>query len=72
MNSLFVLLFEENTVKTRHTRYLLPKVEIKDYNVMNDGRNVFGQPTRNNIKTHENISIITTGQGNNYTTVVVY
>ena len=30
-NRLFVLLFEENAVKTAHTGSFLPKVETKDY-----------------------------------------
>ena len=35
---------------------------------MFDGRNCFDQPTKNDIKTYENIRKITTGQGDNYTT----
>ena len=36
---LFVLSFENENDKTSHSTYYLPKVEIKDYNVMIDGRN---------------------------------
>ena len=32
-NNNVVLSFEYNTVRTGHTRYVLPKVEIKNYNV---------------------------------------
>ena len=39
----------------------LPKVEIKDYNVKIDDRNIFDQPINNDIKTYENIRKIATG-----------
>ena len=35
---------------------------------MIDGRNIFAQPIKNDIKTHENIRKITTVQGDDYTT----
>ena len=46
----------------------LPTVEIKDYNVMIDGRNFFDQPIENDLKTYYNIRKIATGQGDDYTT----
>ena len=48
-------------IRENHTQ----KVEIKDYNVMIDGKNVFDQPINSMTKTYE---IITTGQGDDYTT----
>ena len=44
VNRLFVLSFENNTAWTTFTRYYLPQVEMKDYNVMIDGRNLFYKP----------------------------
>ena len=38
VNRLFVLLFENEEDRKVHTRHYLPKVEIKDYNVMTDGK----------------------------------
>ena len=35
--------------------YYLTKVQIKDYNIMNDGRNIFDKPIGNNLKIYENI-----------------
>ena len=32
-------------------QYYLPTMEIKDYNVMFDGRNFFDQPIKNDFKT---------------------
>ena len=42
--------------------------QIKDYNVIIGGRNVFDQPINSMTKTYENIRKITTGKGNDYTT----
>ena len=49
-------------------RYNLPTVEIKDYNIMINGENLFDQPIKNNKVTYENIRKIATGQGDDYTT----
>ena len=39
----------------QHTRYFLPKVEMKDYNALIDGKNFFDQPVKNYLRTYENI-----------------
>ena len=39
VNRIFVLSFENNGDREIHTAYYLPKVEIKYYNVMIDGKN---------------------------------
>ena len=62
-----VLAFEDHAQRTIKKRYI-PNVEIKDYNVMIDGKNFFDQPINNMIKTYENIRKITIGQGDDYTT----
>ena len=66
-NRLFVLAFENENGRTSHSTYYLPKVEIKDYNVMIDDRNVFDQPINSMSKTYQNISKIATGKGDDYT-----
>ena len=63
LNRRFVLSFENNTGRKSYEEYYLLRVEIKDYNVMIDGRNISHQPVNNNLKTCENIQKITTGQG---------
>ena len=68
INRLFVLAFENDTYRTSSKRYNLPNVEIKDYNVMIDGKNFFDQPIKNDKTTYENIRKIATGQGDDYTT----
>ena len=68
VNRFFVLLFENNTNRTLHTKYYLPTVEIKDYNFMIDGENFFDQPVKNNLITYDNIQKIVTGQRDDFTT----
>ena len=68
LNRLFVLAFEDDVQRTGNRRYYLPNVEIKDYNVMIDGKSFFVQPIRNIKVTYENIRKITTGRGDHYTT----
>ena len=55
VNRLFVLSFETENGRTSHSNYYLPKVKIKDYNAMIDGKNFFNQPLNNDYKTYENI-----------------
>ena len=52
VNRLIVLAFENENGRTSHSTYHLPKVEIKDYNVMIDGRNFFHQPINSMNKTY--------------------
>ena len=42
-------------------------MEIRDYNVVLDGKNLFDQPLKNDLKTY-NIRKIDTGQVDDYTT----
>ena len=67
VNRLFILSFENENDRTSHSTYYLPKVEIKDYNVMIDGRNFFNQPINSMSKAYENIRKIATGKGDDYT-----
>ena len=68
VNRLFVLAFENDTQRTSNKRYYIPNVEIKDYNVMIDEKNLFDQPVKNDKVTYKNIRKIATGQGDDYTT----
>ena len=66
-NRLFVLVFENDAQRRSNKRYI-PSVEIKDYNVIIDGKNFFDQPIKDNKITYGNIRKIATGQGGHYTT----
>ena len=52
VNGLFALPFENENDRTSHSNYYLPKVEIKDFNVMIDGKNFFDQPINSDLKTY--------------------
>ena len=54
--------------RTSRSNCYLPKVEIKDYNAMIDGKNFFHQPINSELKTYENIQKSPTGQEGYYTT----
>ena len=58
----------KNEVKrTSYKQYYLPVVQIKNYNVVIDGWNLFDQPVTNNLITYDNIQKIPIGQGDDYT-----
>ena len=46
---------------------ILPKVEIKDHNVMID-QIFFDQPVKNDLRIYDNVRKITIGRGDYYTT----
>ena len=68
VNRLFVLAFEDDAQTKVHSGYYLPKVEIKNYNAMINGKNFFDQPIKDNKVTYENIRKGATGKGDDYTT----
>ena len=73
VNRIFVLAFEDDAQRISKRRHYIPKIEIKDYNVMIDGKNFFDQPINSMIKTYENIRKITIGQGlHNYIFIRLY
>ena len=49
LNNLQSSSFEND--RTSHSTYYLPKVEIKDYGVMIDGKDLFDQPINSMTKT---------------------
>ena len=68
INRLFVLAFENDDARTSDEEYYLPTVEIKDYNIVIHGENVFDQPIKYNKVAYDNIRKIATDQGDDYTT----
>ena len=61
VNKTFVRSFENTTDRAAHTIYYLTTVEIKDYNLMIDGRNFSYQSVKSNLRTYDNIRKIATG-----------
>ena len=68
VNRIFVLAFENDDQRTSNKRYYIPNVEIKDCNVMIDGKNAFDQPVKNDKLTYEHFRKITIGHRDDYTT----
>ena len=69
VNILFVSSFINRINRTVHTGYYIPKVEIKGFNVINDGRNLSNQPIKNDLKQmiKKRKIAIATGHGDYYT-----
>ena len=68
INRRFVLLLENEDDRKVPTKYYLPKVEIKDYNVRIDRKNFFDLPGKSDMRTYDNIWKIATDQGDDYIT----
>ena len=68
VNRRFVLSFENEDDRRSHLNCYLPKAEVKDYNVMIDGKNLFHQSINNDFKTYENSRKIAASQGDDYAT----
>ena len=68
VNILFVLAFEDDAQRISNKRCYLPNVEMEDYNVMIDVKNVFDQTVKKDKVTYENIRKIATGQRDDYKT----
>ena len=66
VNRLFVLSFENEEDRKSYSRYYTPKVEIKDFHVLIDGKSFFDVPVKNKEETHEKIMNIS--KINDYTT----
>ena len=66
VNRLFVLTFENEDDRTSFSKYYLPKVKIKDFNVLIDGKPFFETPVKNKEEAYE--AIIEVTKNNNYTT----
>ena len=49
-------------------KYFLPKREIKNYNVLIDGRNFYDQSINDLIKQYDEVRKVSTGQGDDNTT----
>ena len=66
VNRLFVLSYENEADRTSSEKYYVPKVEIKDFNVLIDGKPFFEIPVKNKEEGHE--AIIEMSKNNDYTT----
>ena len=65
VNRLFVLSFENEEDRTSLSKYYTPKVEIKDFNVLIDGKSFFDVPVKSKEEAYEKIMSIS--KNNDYT-----
>ena len=65
-NRLFVLSFENENDRTSFSKYYTPKVEIKDFNVLVNGKSFFDVPVKNKEEAYK--KIIEISKNNDYTT----
>ena len=66
VNRLFVLSFENENDRTSFSKYYVPKIEKKDFNVLIDGKPVFEFLVKNKEEAYE--AIIKISKNNDYTT----
>ena len=59
--------FKDEDGQEGQRQYYVPNMDIKDYNVVIDGKNFFDHPIKNDLKTYDNIRKIATGQGDDWT-----
>ena len=52
VNRHFVLSFKDDDGRKGYKQYYLPTVEIEDYNIVIDGRNLLDKPKRNDLRTY--------------------
>ena len=50
-------------------RYFLPRVKFENYNIEIDGRKFYDQPINDLIKQYDEVRKVSTGHGDDYTTV---
>ena len=67
VNRLFALSFENEEHKTSFSKYYAPEVELKDFNVLIDGKSFFDVSVKNKEETYE--KDIEMSKNNDYTTV---
>ena len=52
---MFVLSFENENDRTSFAKYYVPNVQLKDFNVLTDGKSFFDIPIKNGEETYEQI-----------------
>ena len=55
-------------LRNTHTKYFLPRVNVTNYNILIDGKNIYYQPINDLVKQYDEIRKTATGQGDDYTT----
>ena len=66
VNRFLVLSFENENDRTSFSKYYVPNVQIKDFNVLINGKSFFDMPMKNGEETCK--QIIQMGRNNDYAT----
>ena len=59
---------DDNVNRVNHRKYFLPRVDIKDYNILVDGRNFYDQNISGDFKKYEELRKVMTGRDEDFTT----
>ena len=71
VNRLFIMAYSrEDDQATRNGRrkYYLPRIDLKKYNVIIDGRNFYDNPIESDIEKYRELKKVMIGKGEDYTT----
>ena len=68
VNRLFVAAFPTAALRNSHRQYFLPTTNIREYNILTDGRNFYYQNISDDFKKYEELRKVMTGKGEDYTT----
>ena len=72
VNRLFVMAYSrtDNNQPTKNDqrKYYLPRIDLKKYNVIIDGRNFYDNPIESDIEKYRELKTVMIGKGEDYTT----
>ena len=64
----FTLKLVRDMIKTYNQKYYLPRIDLKKYNVIIDGRNFYVNPIESDIEKYRELKKVMIGKGEYYTT----
>ena len=72
VNRLFVMAYsranDDQPTRNGRTKYYLPRIDLKKYNVIIDGRNFYDNPIESDIEKYRELKKVMIGKGEDYTT----
>ena len=71
VNRLFVMAYDaadNQPTRDGRRKYYLPRIDLKKYNVIIDGRNFYDNPIESDIEKYRELKKVLTGKGEDYTT----
>ena len=72
VNRLFLMAYsradDNQATRNGQRKYYLPRVDLKKYNVIIDGRNFYDNPIERDVETYRELKKVMIGKGEDYTT----